>query len=135
MKKKDHSAELIGQPIPDVVETGALPTIEEMCGRIDFGPQPDENGWFPIATAPKNTPVLVFCPTPDGYIEVATFSTYAYKDGGWWGWDHEYEAKEIDPAPTHWMPMPDHPVGSHGTQPLSETSGSAPSAAPEKNDQ
>ncbi len=63
--------------------------------------------WQPIETAPKNTDVLVY--VLDGYekMGVAMFHTYAYKDGGWWQWEHEYQVREI--VPTHWMPLPDPP--------------------------
>jgi hypothetical protein len=89
------------------------------CGGIDTaepiapaspGPTPEgSETWQPIETAPKNAYVLVFA---ENTVGVARFHEYAYKPEGWWSWDWEPDAREIEP--THWMPLPIPPSALTG---------------------
>ncbi len=72
---------------------------------IDAHAQPSP--WRPIAEAPKDEDVFVFA---EDQIGTARLHTYDYKDGGYWSWECEYEAREIHP--TLWMEIPPLPVPS-----------------------
>lgn len=70
--------------------------------------------WHPIETAPKDgTPVLVFSPGPSGdptNVIVAKFDTWG--DAAWWSFCESVLADiagQIEPEPTHWMPLPEPP--------------------------
>jgi hypothetical protein len=56
--------------------------------------------WQPIATAPKDREVLVY---DDGAILISLYVRDEDGQEGWW--DHGF----MDPAPSHWMPVPDPP--------------------------
>ena len=72
--------------------------------------------WQPISTAPKDgTPVLVFSPYEDRNeptnVVVAKYEIYG-PDNEWWVYCEAVLADisgQIDPEPTHWMPLPSPP--------------------------
>lgn len=73
--------------------------------------------WQPIETAPKDgTPILVFSPyekrdEPTNII-VARYGTANGEE--FWDYCEEMLSNvsgEIDPSPTHWMPLPPPPKG------------------------
>lgn len=81
-------------------------------------PRPEgemREGWRPIETAPKNaTDVLVRWPAKSGWPKERLFVAHWAHGGGddqppygpaWFWWDG-YGYREMDPAPTHWMPLP-----------------------------
>lgn len=95
---------------------------------------PDQNGWLPIETAPKDRPILVFGQPTD--IENCRFLKPAVYAAYWDEIDRSFCIKGatwlgpfIDP--THWMLEPQPPV-SHltlGTSPVT-TSGKPETVAP-----
>lgn len=65
-------------------------------------------GWQPIATAPRDGPVLVW----DYHGMVAAI--YNPLDGKWWlDLPYRFEAgiPKLELEPTHWMPLPAPPEG------------------------
>jgi hypothetical protein len=77
--------------------------------------------WQPIETAPKDgTPVLVFSPhapfSDPTNIIVAKFDTWRSDPNGeysWWSYCESVLADisgQIEPEPTHWMPLPPPPT-------------------------
>lgn len=67
------------------------------------------SGWLPIATAPKETPVMIF----DGCIIcVAEFQFWFDGHEGAWGCvgASGYDCENDFCAPTHWMPLPKAPI-------------------------
>lgn len=79
--------------------------------------------WQPIETAPKDgTPILVFSPYADisepTNIIVAKYGKHA--DETWWEPCENLIRDAIgcvDPAPTHWMPLPKPPGYHPGNHP------------------
>lgn len=80
-----------------------------MNERNGVPPSPmSEQAWQDITTAPKDgTEILVYVDA-DTVIGVACFNSYAYRDGGWWGFNWTYEVHEI--YPTLWLPIPPRPL-------------------------
>ena len=58
--------------------------------------------WLPIATAPKNKLILVYCPAREGLSEIISLCEW-YQDAG-------FCVDELR-FPTHWMELPDPPEG------------------------
>lgn len=76
--------------------------------------------WRPIETAPKDgTAVLVFSPYEDRTdptnVVVAKYKEAFSKTpnvGGWWEYCEKLISDvqgEVEPPPTHWMPLPEPP--------------------------
>ena len=69
---------------------------------------PPQDGWLPIATAPKSSRVLV-CGgernAKDGYADVQ--GAWVSSTGNVWADDRIDGSRPIQP--THWMPLPDQP--------------------------
>lgn len=71
--------------------------------------------WQPIETAPRDgTPILVYSPGHDQSdptnIIVAKFEDYEGET--WWAFCENVLADiagQVDPEPTHWMPLPEPP--------------------------
>jgi len=60
--------------------------------------------WYPIETAPKSTPVLLWA---RGWsIELGI---YFGNQRGEEGWHHWEGSRKFFSEPTHWMPLPDPP--------------------------
>lgn len=63
---------------------------------------PGEQGWQPIATAPKNERI-------DMWSKARGRVADCHGIGGNF-WDNSYYTRSVSDA-THWMPVPDPPVG------------------------
>lgn len=64
--------------------------------------------WQPIETAPEGEGlVLVACRFADGSFEMHVASRWG---GGWGSAGYRSYWPLIDPAPTHWMPLPEPPT-------------------------
>ena len=64
--------------------------------------------WQPIETAPKDghrSIILVW----DGK-DILTAYAYTNNRGETYWWDGYSQCMEIDPPPTHWMPLPEPPA-------------------------
>lgn len=63
--------------------------------------------WQPIETAPKDGTVILVCELEDDFVTIGKFN-----EGHWNGVDHGVHINSgLRIAPTHWMPLPDKPVG------------------------
>lgn len=63
----------------------------------------EAQGWQPIETAPKDgTPVLAW---DEGAVCIVTWVSGDSVDPDGW-----YDVQRLDPAPTHWQPLPPAPV-------------------------
>lgn len=79
--------------------------------------------WRPINTAPKDgTPVLVYSPyevqSEPTNIIVARYERHGPHE--WWGYCESLIADahgQIEPEPTHWMPLPKPPDWHPGDEP------------------
>lgn len=80
--------------------------------------KPDENGWIPIASAPRDgRQIWLFDPNidPDQFV-----GSYGWLDlpighpDNWAGWVFADEILinhcDYEPEPTHWRPLPEPPV-------------------------
>jgi hypothetical protein len=64
--------------------------------------------WQPIETAPTDQEkILVACVFDDGSVQMHVASRWA---GGWGTWGFHSYQPIIDPAPTHWMTLPEPPA-------------------------
>ena len=69
--------------------------IQAEASGVPASPQ-----WLPIASAPKDKPVVIWNGRPYlGY----------YQDADLWFTDVDGELLRVEPPPTHWMPLPDPP--------------------------
>lgn len=67
------------------------------------------NEWQPISTAPRDTPVLLFCPDKYGDMMTVTKLTQNRYYDPYWDLVEigSYTNNgDLDTAPTHWMPLP-----------------------------
>jgi hypothetical protein len=102
--------------------------IEAICERVERGELAAINatdaimaliGWRDIESAPRDgTPVLVFSPYKDinepTNVIVARFNSFG--DEEWWEPCENLlrdVSGAIEPAPTHWMPLPQTPENTH----------------------
>jgi hypothetical protein len=75
----------------------------------------DPSRWRPIETAPNGEDILVFCPdAKEPQIVIAALLTFVdckdetdTEDA----WHDVWMETDLDVEPTHWMPLPEPPVG------------------------
>ena len=102
---------------------GRRPGADNLMGNVDIaraaldGPEVAPNGWQPIETAPRDgRELLLFSPydEPNEYVGFWGWTELPQGHPDYWaGWSYVDELLInhcIDePAPTHWMPLPEPP--------------------------
>lgn len=94
--------------LADLLDEDQFNEIESMALNAGIHPPPEPQGWQPIETAPRDTPILlsIFAsgdPERERLVVVGGSS-----DGVTWIDHYDYE---IHP-PTHWMPLPAPPLNT-----------------------
>ena len=73
---------------------------------------PDNNGWQPIETAPRDGTPILSCVEGDPEPVIAWWDKWEY--GCYWKTLNEYYAMDRGRIPTHWMPLPQPPALDKG---------------------
>lgn len=87
----------------ELSETRSL-TVEGASAEAEIQRLRAASQWQPIETAPKDgTPVLAW---DEGAVCIVTWVSGDPVDPDGW-----YDVRRLDPAPTHWQPLPPAPEG------------------------